>query len=113
MIKERFKVREQKDDCDCWEGGAIQRSGKPVTKSCLASKQQSKTHDLQFVYDFCNRDTIFDKLYFVNNAGRAPLDDFLNDETFENMYGLPRRLKFKKAEPRTHVPSDWWSSVYE
>lgn len=113
LIEKRFKQQqEQKDELDWWEGGAMKRVGQPVTKSLLASKRHVQGHRMLFVYDFGDRSTMFEKLHFVIDAGREPLKDF-DDETFENTYGLARRLQFKKAEPRRHVPSDWWSSVYE
>ena len=31
---------------------------------------------------------------------------------FEEVYGIPRRLVFKRAEPRVSRPQNWWR-VYE
>ena len=46
---------------------------------------------------------------YVLDAARKPLSDTSN---FEEGYGLPRRLVFKRAEARVSKPQNWWS-VYE
>ena len=61
--------------------------------------------DLQFVYDFARTDTPFDKLTYVNNAGRSPLHH-LPDNVFLHRYGLDRLLKFKIVEPRARVAQE-------
>ncbi len=64
--------------------------------------------ELQFVYDFADMDTPFEKLNYINDAGRTPMQP-LPDNSFLARYGLERKLSFRPAEPRARVPQDWWS----
>ena len=62
-----------------------------------------------FVYDILGVSGKLSHLKFVLDAGRYPLSD---DCEFERVYGLPKRLEFKLAEPRTHAKQDWWNALY-
>ena len=56
------------------------------------SRRASK---LAFVFDFANGDTSFDELRFLHDAGREPLCfRDLDQNAFEAVYGLPRKLTF-------------------
>ena len=63
--------------------------------------------ELQFVYDVCDAATPFDKLRYVLDAVRTPLED-LGEAEFRHAYGLSRRLRFDDASRRARAPSDWW-----
>ena len=88
-------------------------TSKPL-KQCVAASRDATaagfyTHQhLQFVYDIVSPDTSFDNMKYVIDA-RKQLSDTSN---FEEVYGLPRRLVFKRAEARVSKPQNWWS-VYE
>ena len=66
---------------------------------------------LQFVYDLIHVPTSFQNLKFTMDAARTPLRN-LGDEEFLSVYGLPRKLTFKMAEPRETDPIDLWSILY-
>ena len=67
---------------------------------------------LSFVFDFAPCETAtFEELHFLHDAGRAPLQQ-LDDATFEQIYGLPRRLRFSKHRPREPLRQDLLSTVY-
>ena len=77
-------------------------------REATASRFYTDQH-LQFVYDIVTPDTCFANLKYVLDAARKPLSD---TSIFEEVYGLPRRLIFKRAEPRVSRPQNWWR-VYE
>ena len=80
-----------------------------TARTAVLSALSSKT-DLLFVYDVLSCKGKF-PLKFVSDAGRYPLSD-LEDTEFEYVYGLPKRLEFKQAEPRSYTKQDWWTSLY-
>ena len=85
-------------------------TSKPL-KQCVAALREATaarfyTHQhLQFVYDIVSSDTCFDNMKYVLDAARKPLIDI---SIFEEVYGLPRRLVFKRAEPRVSRTQNWW-----
>ena len=96
-------------------GGAMQKfAHKPVLKQLKDTAHDNITArltasvQLQFVYDFANMDTAFEKLAFINDAGRPPLKH-LPDNVFLARYGVNRTLRFQPAVARERVPQDWWS----
>ena len=74
-------------------------------------RRLSSNEGLQFVYDLIHVPTPFQSLKFTIDAGRAPLRN-LDDEQFALVYGLPKKLAFKRAETRETFPSDLWSVLY-
>ena len=78
-----------------------------AVRSHVAARVKENTR-LQYVYDLCQTETAFERLRFVQNAGRPPLEN-LDDESFEKQYGVSKRLMFRRAEARERVPADWWS----
>ena len=74
-------------------------------------RRLSSEEGLQFVYELIHVPTSFQNLKFTMDAARAPLR-ILGDEEFLSVYGLPRKLTFKVAEPRETVPTDLWSILY-
>ena len=90
-------------------------TNKPV-KHCVQAVRDTVTTrllkhmHLQFVYDIVQCETPFQLLKYVLDAARQPL---CNTPRFEDVYGLPRFLLFKRAEPRVSRPDNWWASIYE
>ena len=74
-------------------------------------RRLSSSGSIQFVYDLIHVPTSFQNLKFTMDAARTPLRN-LGDEEFLSVYGLPRKLTFKMAEPRETVPTDLWSILY-
>ena len=89
-------------------------TSKPL-KQCVATLREVTAarfytaQHLQFVYDIVSPGTSFDTMKYLLGAARKPLLDTSN---FEEVYGLPRLLVFKRAETRVSKPQNWWS-VYE
>ena len=86
-------------------------TSKPL-KQCVAALREVTAarfytaQHLQFVYDIVSPDTSFDNMKYVLDAARKPLLDTSN---FEEVYGLPRLLVFKRAAARVSKPHNWWS----
>jgi hypothetical protein len=96
--------------------GAMMKLTKQPMRQCqetaranVAANLSTKSH-LLFVYDVINCVDKLSQLKFVLDAARYPLTDL--DDEFEMVYGLPKRLSFTRAEPRTSVKQDWWSALY-
>ena len=62
-----------------------------------------------FVYDVISCDADFSSLRFVLDAVRPPE----TNARFEQIYGIPRYLKFDRVSERASVPVDFWHGVYE
>jgi hypothetical protein len=86
------------------------RQCQETARATVAANLSTKSH-LLFVYDVINCVDKLSQLKFVLDAARFPLAD-LDDDEFEKVYGLPKRLSFTRAEPRTSVKQDWWSALY-
>ena len=105
------------------DGGAVAKLlGKTMERqnghvsSQTAARQLDPTwrgaERLSFVFDFVPCETAtFEELHFLRDAGTPPLQQ-LDDATFEEMYGLPRRLRFSKHRPREPLQQDLLSAVY-
>ena len=62
-----------------------------------------------FVYDVISVDADFNTLRFVLDAVRPPE----TNARFEQLYGIPRLLKFERAVDRPYVPVDFWRGIYD
>ena len=62
------------------------------------------------VYDFICCDSQYEKLHFVINAGRSPLEESDADR-FKEKYGLDKVLRFRPHNARVASPADWWAAV--
>ena len=62
-----------------------------------------------FVYDVISCDADFSSLRFVVDAVRPPE----TNARFEQLYGIPRLLKFERAIDRPSVPVDFWRGIYD
>ena len=68
---------------------------------------------LAFVWDFVDSSKAdFDALSTIWDATKVPTLKTLNDEEFERIYGLPKKLECKEIPPRQSIESDWLSTVY-
>ena len=68
---------------------------------------------VSFVWDLVDSSKVdFDGLSYINDAGKIPTLKTSNDDEFEKIYGLPRKLECKELPPRKSIESDWLSSVY-
>jgi hypothetical protein len=97
--------------------GAMQKLTKQPMRQCeetaranVAVNLHTRSH-LLFVYDVISLVGKPGQLKFVMDAARYPLTD-LDDDEFEIVYGLPKRLSFKMAEARPCIKQDWWSALY-
>ena len=100
-----------------WLGGAVLKGAKkPIDRAIEAVSNDvfqrlQNGKKLQFVYDVVPTSRPFHALHFTLDAGRKPLR-VVAEEVFQDEYGLPRTLSFKKAVPRETQPSDLWSTLY-
>jgi hypothetical protein len=68
---------------------------------------------VSFVWDLVDSAKAdFDALSCILDAGKIPTLKTSNDEEFERIYGLPKKLECKELPPRQSIESDWLSSVY-
>ena len=68
---------------------------------------------VSFVWDLVGSSKAdFDGLSYINDAGKIPTLKTSNDDEFEKIYGLPRKLECKELPPRKSIESDWLPSVY-
>ena len=102
---------------DWWLGGAMLKGAlKPIDRAIDSvgnDVHQRLRHGkgLQFVYDVVPASRPFHALRFILDAGRKPLRT-VTDNLFQQEFGLPRFLSFKRAVPRETQPSDLWSTLY-
>ena len=100
-----------------WLGGAFrQGSSKPVFRALSqvdtdVYQRIDLRQSLHFVYDLVTPTTPFADLKFTLDAGRSPMRDLPN-ELFQEIYGLSKELRFKRAERREVKPTDLWSILY-
>ena len=88
------------------------RQAEETVRATVFTSLSTKSH-LPFFYDVINCVGKFSQLKFVLDASnRYPLND-LEDGEFEYVYGLPKRLAFKQAQPRDYMKQDWWSAFYK
>ena len=94
---------------DIGASGAIFK-GRPLGDALRNARETYTCRDkhLHFVYDIVGARTSFNDLKFTRDAGIEPLASY-DDENFMRAYGIPRRLLFKRAEPRLRKPTDWWA----
>jgi len=68
---------------------------------------------LAFVWDLVDSAKAdFDALPSVWDASKVPTLKTLNDNEFERIYGLPKKLQCKEMPRRLPIESDWLSPVY-
>jgi hypothetical protein len=68
---------------------------------------------LAFVWDLVDSAKAdFDALPSVWDASKVPTLKTLNDNEFERIYGLPKKLQCEELPRRLQIESDWLSSVY-
>ena len=68
---------------------------------------------ISFVWDLVDSAKAdFDALSIIWDAGKIPTLKTSNDDEFEKIYGIPKKLECKELPPRQPVESDWLSSVY-
>ena len=68
---------------------------------------------LAFVWDLVDSAKAdFDALPSISDASKVPTLKTLNDNEFERIYGLPKKLQCKELPRRLPIESDWLSSVY-
>jgi len=68
---------------------------------------------LAFVWDLVDSAKAdFDALPSISDASKVPTFKTLNDNEFERIYGLPKKLQCEELPRRLPIESDWLSSVY-
>ena len=68
---------------------------------------------LAFVWDLVDSAKAdFDALPSIWDASKVPTLKTLNDNEFERIYGLPKKLQCKEMPRRLPIESDWLSPVY-
>ena len=68
---------------------------------------------LAFVWDLVDSAKAnFDALPSIWDASKVPTLKTLNDNEFERIYGLPKKLQCEELPRRLQIESDWLSSVY-
>ena len=68
---------------------------------------------LAFVWDLVDSAKAdFDALPSIWDASKVPTFKTLNDNEFERIYGLPKKLQCEELPRRLPIESDWLSSVY-
>jgi hypothetical protein len=68
---------------------------------------------LAFVWDLVDSAKAdFDALPSISDASKVPTLKTLNDNEFERIYGLPKKLQCEELPRRLPIESDWLSSVY-
>ena len=78
----------------------------------LVQNQIARGRRLSFVYDFVNGTADISSLQFTLDAARSPLRTDLDDDDFEALYGISRRLFFKLAAPRKVWQHDVFADIY-
>jgi hypothetical protein len=106
-----------------WHGGVMERlaskmKGCRATAAIVAATENQTIKPscqvpLLFVYDVIDCSGGFASLHFVCDAQRHPLTRLASPtESFEEVFGMPRNLKFTPGEEQAPFPLDWWSGVY-
>ena len=96
-----------------------QQNGEVAAAMCrrhCARVMYTKGKGAGFAWELINTNTDgFDSLKVIFDAGVVFLVDTtttLPDDIFERNYGLPRSLRFKRAEIRCPTAIDWYRDVY-
>jgi len=119
LLEKHLQIDDSQGEDAWFAGGLMERLTKHMNRNDHANALHAASEHayflkrvgkrILFVYDVISVDADFNTLRFVLDAVRPPETNAM----FEQLYGIPRLLKFERAVDRPYVPVDFWRGIYD
>ena len=119
LLEKHLQIDDSQGEDAWFAGGLMERLTKHMNRNDHANALHAVSEHtyflkrvgkrILFVYDVISVDADFNTLRFVLDAVRPPE----TNARFEQLYGIPRLLKFERAVDRPYVPVDFWRGIYD